>query len=102
MNGIGVDNERTVLDLAISVGVVKKGGAWYTWADPTSGKEHKGQGLEGFRNQLPDNWLDIMFNQVRGYLTSKQKDEPNAVEIPTNELGDDAQSAVDELDDLFK
>jgi hypothetical protein len=43
-----------------------------------------------------------MFNQVRGYLTSKQKDEPNAVEIPTNELGDDAQSAVDELDDLFK
>lgn len=102
MNGVGVDNERTVLDLAISVGVVKKGGAWYTWADPTSGQEYKGQGLAGFRNLLPENWLNTMFGQVRVYLTSKKReDEP---EIDTNKpaVGADAQKAMDELDELFK
>jgi recombination protein RecA len=103
MNGVGVDNERTVLDLAISVGVVKKGGAWYTWADPTTGQEHKGQGLEGFRNLLPSNWLDVMFGQVRVYLTSKkQEDEPEIKTEPSSKLGGDAQAAMDELDDLFK
>ena len=102
MNGVGVDNERTVLDLAISVGVVKKGGAWYTWANPTTGTEHKGQGLDGFRKLLPENWLDVMFGQVRGYLTSKKKeDEPVEVETKSK-LGGDAQAAMDELDDLFK
>lgn len=103
MNGVGVDNERTVLDLAISVGVVKKGGAWYTWADPTTGQEHKGQGLDGFRNLLPSNWLDVMFGQVRVYLTSKkQEDEPEIATEPSSKLGGDAQAAMDELDDLFK
>ena len=103
MNGIGVDNERTVLDLAISVGVVKKGGAWYTWADPTTGKEHKGQGLDGFRKLLPDSWLDVMFGQVRVYLTSKKKeDEPEINPEASSNLSDDGQKAMDELDDLFK
>ena len=102
MNGVGVDNERTVLDLAITVGVVKKGGAWYTWADPTSGTEYKGQGLDGFRGKLPDNWLNVMFNQVRGYLTSKKKeDEPQIVE-KESKLSGDALDAMNELDELFK
>lgn len=103
MNGVGVDNERTVLDLAITTGVVKKGGAWYTWADPTTGQEHKGQGLEGFRNLLPENWLNTMFGQVSVYLTSKKtEDESEIPTKPSDNLGGDAQAAMDELDDLFK
>ena len=103
MNGVGVDNERTVLDLAISVGVVKKGGAWYTWANPNTGSEHKGQGLDGFRKILPENWLDIMFGQVRGYLTSKKKEEEPEVTLESSiKLGDDALAAMEELDDIFK
>jgi hypothetical protein len=102
MNGVGVDNERTVLDLAVTVGVVKKGGAWYTWANPNTGTEHKGQGLEGFRNLLPDNWLEVMFGQVRVYLTSKKKeDEPEPKVEDSKSFGEDAQSALDELDDLL-
>ena len=103
MNGIGVDNERTVLDLAITTGVVRKGGAWYTWADPTTGQEYKGQGLEGFRNLLPEKWLNTMFGQVSVYLTSKKKEEePEIATKPSDKLGGDAQAAMDELDDLFK
>jgi len=102
MNGVGVDNERTVLDLAITVGVVKKGGAWYTWSDPTSGTEYKGQGLEGFRGKLPDNWLNVMFNQVRGYLTSKKKEDEPQIEEKESNLSGDALDAMNELDELFK
>ena len=104
MNGVGVDNERTVLDLAVTTGVVKKGGAWYTWADPKSGTEYKGQGLEGFRGKLPEDWLSTMFNQVRIYLTSKKVEEPkdDILIDGKSAFGADAQSALDELDDLLK
>ena len=95
MNGIGVDNERTVLDLAISTNIIKKGGAWYTWVDPTNSQEYKGQGLAGFKNLLPDNWLDIMFNQVKPSLANKtiEKEEPI--------LNKSATDALNEFEDLF-
>lgn len=105
MNGMGVDNERTVLDLAITVGVVKKGGAWYTWANPNDGQEYKGQGLGGFRSMLPKGWLDILFGQVRGYLTTK-KNENEDLDLTkqgslSEELSSDASDALSELDDLL-
>jgi recombination protein RecA len=101
MNGIGVDNERTVLELAITTGIVKKGGAWYTWADPTSGQEYKGQGMDGFRNLLPEDWLSAMFTQVKPFLASKNPEAEINAE-PTEELGSDALDAMAELDDLLK
>ena len=103
MNGMGVDNERTVLDLAITVGTIKKGGAWYTWSDPSSGQEYKGQGLDGFRNLLPEDWLGTMFNQVRGYLSSTSTStETKEMKEETSNLGDDAMGAIEELNNLFK
>jgi recombination protein RecA len=102
MNGMGVDNERTVLDLAISTGVVKKGGAWFTWADPSSGQEYKGQGLEGFRNLLPSDWLSTMFAQVKPYLTSKDKSSAgDESEKKPNLMDEDAMDALGEFEDLF-
>ena len=68
-SGVGVDNERTILELAMKASIVKKAGAWYSWTDPSSSQEYKGQGLEGFRNLLPEGWLATMFNQVKPYLS---------------------------------
>lgn len=99
VNGIGVDNERTVLELAITVNVIKKGGAWYTWQDPKSGQEYKGQGLENFRNLLPEDWLSTIFAQVKPYLTSKTKDVEDASD--DNALDGDACNALDEINELF-
>jgi recombination protein RecA len=99
VNGIGVDNERTVLELAITVGLIKKGGAWYTWSDPKSGQEYKGQGLDNFRNLLPEDWLSTMFAQVKPYLTSKTKDVEDASDA--NALEGDACDALDEINELF-
>jgi len=99
VNGIGVDNERTVLELAITVGLIKKGGAWYTWSDPKSGQEYKGQGLDNFRNLLPEDWLSTMFAQVKPYLTSKTKDVEDASDA--NALEGDACDALDEINEIF-
>ena len=102
VNGIGVDNERTVLELAITVGVIKKGGAWYSWTDPTTGTEHKGQGMDGFRNLLPEGWVDSMFHQVKPHLANKQAE--GTVEdlgALANDMSEDAQEALDEFDQLF-
>lgn len=74
MNGVGVDNERTILELAIKTNVVNKSGAWYSWIDPTNNQEIKGQGLEGFRNLLPEHWLSTMFGQVKTFLSDKTTD----------------------------
>jgi len=99
VNGIGVDNERTVLELAITVGLIKKGGAWYTWSDPKSGQEYKGQGLDNLRNLLPEDWLSTMFAQVKPYLTSKTKDVEDASDA--NALEGDACDALDEINEIF-
>jgi len=97
-NGIGVDNERTILELALKTNIVKKGGSWYTWVDPSSSQEYKGQGLEGFRNLLPDGWLATMFGQVKPYLSEKTEDVEDASAEVTNS---DKSDALDEFNELF-
>lgn len=52
--GEGVDNVRTILEIAIAHGIVKKGGAgWFTWAGPKGAV--KIQAKEKFRAYLIDN-----------------------------------------------
>jgi recombination protein RecA len=105
MSGKGVDNERTVIDLAIATNILVKKGAWFSWMGPEG--EVRGQGLEGFRANLPEGWLDFMFAQVKPYLTSKKGDEGGATTALSGgaggalELGDEADDAMEELDALF-
>jgi len=100
MSGKGVDNERTVLDLAIATNIVVKKGAWFSWMGPQG--EVRGQGLEGFRANMPNDWLDYMFAQVKPFLTAK-KNEPEAGTLGSSgvELTDDAADALSELDAMF-
>jgi recombination protein RecA len=105
MSGKGVDNERTVIDLAIATNILVKKGAWFSWMGPEG--EVRGQGLEGFRSNLPEGWLDFMFAQVKPYLTSKKGEEGGATTALSGavggalELGDEADDAMEELDALF-
>lgn len=102
MSGKGVDNERTVLDLAVATNTVLKKGAWYYWQGPEG--EIRGQGLEGFISLLPEGWLDFMFAQVKPYLTSKKAEGAEAGVLGASagvELNEDAADAMSELDALF-
>jgi recombination protein RecA len=49
--GEGIDNVRTMLEIASSHGIIKKGGAWLTWADCPGGAL-KVQGIEKMRAHM--------------------------------------------------
>ncbi len=51
--GEGIDNIRSVLDVAIGHGIVKKGGSWYSWARP-NGDPVKTQGLDPLYKMLKE------------------------------------------------
>ena len=48
--GEGIDNAQSVIEIATNHGIVKKGGAWFTWERP--GGDIKGQGEDNFRSLL--------------------------------------------------
>ena len=49
--GAGVDDFRSVIEICTAHGIIKKGGAWYTW-DRNDGSQVRGQGNTDFRNKL--------------------------------------------------
>lgn len=48
--GEGIDDIQSVIEVAMAHGIVKKGGAWYSWGRPSG--EIKGCGAEKFRAAL--------------------------------------------------
>lgn len=59
--GEGISNEREILELSVKNGIIKKGGAWYTYG------ENKWQGLEKARAFLKDNpkIKDELYEQLK-------------------------------------
>ena len=49
--GMGIDKYQELITLCVDVGIVKQGGAWYTFVDK-SGEEHKFQGTEKFNQAI--------------------------------------------------
>lgn len=49
--GEGIDNESTMIDIAIANGIIKKSGSWVTWVR-ASGDDIKVQGLEKLRHEI--------------------------------------------------
>ncbi len=58
--GEGIDNYRSILEIAMAHGIVKKGGAWVSW--DRAGEAVKKQGVEKMRDYLianPDAYNDL-------------------------------------------
>lgn len=74
--GGGIDNKRSVIEMAVAHGVIKQGGAWYSYK-PDEG---------GFKLQGEDNMRDFLFspqnkgllNEIANKLIFKQDDEVKA------------------------
>ena len=59
--GEGIDDAQSIIDVATAHGIIKKGGAWYTW-ERASGTEVRGQGKEALRSTLindPAAWEEM-------------------------------------------
>jgi len=97
MSGKGVDNERTVIELAIANGVIAKKGAWFSWMGPKG--EIRGQGLQTFRDNLAstEGALMFLFNQVKDSLSGAKGGDSATPAKPIVSKG--TESA--DLDDLF-
>lgn len=64
-SGTGIDNARSVLDLAVTYGIITKGGAWYEW--PTCPKGSlRGQGADAMKKSLKSDptYLTLLFSQL--------------------------------------
>lgn len=64
-SGTGIDNARSVIELAKSYGVILQGGAWYEW--PTCpDKPLKVQGVDALKRIINENpkYLPFLFSQV--------------------------------------
>jgi recombination protein RecA len=85
--GEGIDDRRSILEIAASNGIIKKGGAgWMTWTSP-DGREMKYQGMENFRKDLLKNpdWFNSLVQQVIPLLAGGGKVE----QLETEEDDDD-------------
>jgi len=53
--GVGIDDVRSIIDIAISHNVIHKtGGSWLTWEGPEGGEELRANGVNAFRKLLPE------------------------------------------------
>ena len=93
-SGTGIDNARSVIDLAIGYSVVTKRGGWHDWHTAPGGLVSK-NGVDAFHKHLMSDptILPILFSQVAPKLSG------SAQPIPTLE---DAMAEAEILDeDLF-
>lgn len=64
-SGTGIDNAKSVLDMAVNYGIVTKAGAWYTWPAAPKG-EIRTCGMEAFQKAIlaDPSYLPLLFGQV--------------------------------------
>lgn len=99
--GEGIDNESTMIDIAVSNGIIKKTGSWITWTR-ASGDDIKVQGLEKLRAMIKTNqalcdelWeicMPILSGSMGEGTVSENDEEEDSSEI-------DVAQALAELDE---
>jgi recombination protein RecA len=64
-SGTGIDNARSVLDLAVSYGIIAKSGAWFEWSGCPKGSA-RAQGADAMKKIILEDpaYLPLLFNQV--------------------------------------
>lgn len=68
--GKGIDNKRSIIDLAVSHGIIQKGGAWYSYREDSGG--FKVQGEESLKGLLTDNTNRGLLQEITDKLIFKQ------------------------------
>lgn len=89
--GEGIDDVRSIIDVAIAHGIVKKSGSWVTWDRGSTHGEMKVQGLEKLRKEVlstPGAWEQLYkdtLDKMSSYDESKGK-EPVEEEIDLSDI----------------
>ena len=88
MFGKGISVEGDILDLAVSIGLVQKSGAWFAYNN-----EKIGQGRENAKNYLAEHpeVMEELDKKVREHYFSKDNEE--SVENAEQSTSEDAKGA---------
>lgn len=91
-SGTGIDNDKSVLDMAVNYGIIIKSGAWYEWPGGPEGSIRT-QGMEALQKAISADKKNIplLFSQVVPRLNSAS---PTAITSSPLEEAED-------LDDIF-
>jgi recombination protein RecA len=76
--GEGIDNVRTIIEIASAHGIIRKGGAgWYSWEECPDGKPLKLQGMEKLRTHFIENeaHYDALRDRVKPLLGQGAADQ---------------------------
>lgn len=92
--GEGIDNVRSVIDIAEARKLIKRSGAWYSFGG-SDGSELKSQGKEGLRDFFLDNETEFQFilQQLSTFTTGKvRKVSVSDDDIFVEEADDDEET----------
>ena len=94
-SGYGIDNTRSVLDLAIAYKIVNKSGAWLQWGNSPKG-EIKAQGTDAMLKSLNEDpkLLSALFAQV----TPKLMQTPT---VPADMSEDEEGTSEEEIEEIL-
>lgn len=82
--GEGIDNYRTIIEVAIAHNVVKKSGSWFSWG------EVKAQGMGSFRERLletEDAFTDL-YAQIQPFLLGAEDLSSSEEELEVEDIND--------------
>lgn len=104
--GSGIDDVRSLLEIAISHHIIKKSGAWFSWKRP-DGTEVRGQGKDQMRFKIiaDDGLVDDLYAAVLPHLTAQTPDEDlydESIEDDYADEGVDAALAHLELEKMVE
>jgi len=98
--GEGIDDTRSLIEMASSRGLVKKGGAWYTF-ERSDGTFIKSQGMESFKKDIqntPGAWEElqgIALEALKGTPFSETEDLPPEDDFEADETLSEVLSILD-------
>lgn len=94
-SGLGIDNTRSVVDLALAYKVIDKEGSYYGWTHPKSGELIRVQGLDAFIKSISsdNDTLRTLFAQVVPKLSAA----PPGGETDIDSNGSDDEEVIEEL-----
>jgi recombination protein RecA len=87
-HGHGIDDLRSVMEIAVAHGIIKKGGAWLSWESPNG--VIKKQGITRFREAIEEDegLRELLYNQVLPFLGSSTFSDDDLEEIDDEDLSD--------------
>jgi len=91
--GEGIDNVRSVIDVAVASNIIEKSGSWFNYESEVKAHCFKTQGLEKLRKEVLDR-KDLIF-EIQDKLIAKSSDVVKA----SDQDIDDSQIVVEEFDD---